>query len=77
MALPTNPQRVALSTDANGKSPQFITREWLRAFSESIGAPGGGTPVDVSALTALIAALTTRVAAAEARIAVLEQGYQI
>lgn len=78
MALPSQPQRVALTTDANGKNPAFITREWVKILNDALGTnTGGGTPVDVSALTALIALLSARVTSLEARVLALEQGYQI
>jgi hypothetical protein len=82
MALPTNPQRVALSTDAGGKNPQFITREWLKFFGEATGTTtsggtgGSGNPAtDLTALTAALNLLAARVTVLEAQVAELRLGY--
>jgi hypothetical protein len=81
MALPTNPQRVALSLDASGKNPHYITREWLRAFGEATGTTtGGGTgsgnpATDLTALTAAVNLLAARVTVLEAQVAELRLGY--
>lgn len=78
MALPPNPQRVALATDAQGK-PVYITREWLRFIADATGTPGGtvSAPTDLTAVIAQINALQAQVTALVLRIETLEMGYQI
>jgi hypothetical protein len=75
MPLPSNPQRVALSTDSAGK-PQYITREWLRIFGDLFAASGTSvsTPVDVAAQ---LASLQGQITALQLRVTELETGYHV
>lgn len=81
MPLPTNPQRVALATDAQGR-PVFITREWLRAFdgaadpSSSDSAAPSVTPEQFAALQAQVTLLAARVTVLEREVESLLLGYQ-
>ncbi len=81
--LPTNPQRVALATDRDGKNPVFITREWLRSLTGTTEDAGGGsgeagvTPAQFAALQAQVTALAARVTVLEDEVEGLRIGYQI